>query len=78
MEAAAADAGNRPRENFWERRFLTAGQVAERLGVNAATVYRAVQREELPAVQLGGPRHTIRIPEDEFLAWLFSEGEGAE
>jgi excisionase family DNA binding protein len=77
MEAAAANAGNRPQGGFRERRFLTAGRVAERLGVNTATVYRAVQRGEVPAVQLGGPRHTIRIPEDEFMEWLFSDGEGA-
>lgn len=77
MRGNETDAADRPRDHFSERSFLTAGQVADRLGIDKATVYRAVARGEVPAVQFGGPRHSIRIPEDEFMAWLFSEGESA-
>ena len=52
-------------------------EVAERLGVDRSTVYRLVQAEQLPAIQLRGPGSTVRIDEAEFEAWLHQEGGAA-
>jgi excisionase family DNA binding protein len=41
--------------------FLTPQQVAYRLGVGVHSVYRAVNRGELPAIRLV-PRGAIRVP----------------
>jgi excisionase family DNA binding protein len=56
-------------------RLLTVPQVAERLGVNRTTVYRLIHENELPAVRLrgGSKRAPLRIPEDEFLSWLYAD-----
>jgi excisionase family DNA binding protein len=43
--------------------FLTPKQVAHRLGVGVHSVYRAVDRGELPAVRLSA-RGAIRVPAD--------------
>lgn len=73
MQSNATDASARP----WGRQnFLRPIELADRLGVDKATVYRAVKRGDVPAVQFGGKGHSILIPEAEFMAWLFSEGEG--
>jgi excisionase family DNA binding protein len=58
-------------------RLLTVPQVAERLGVDRTTVYRLIHEKELPAVRLrrGPKRAPLRIPEDEFEAWLFADPE---
>lgn len=37
-----------------ERTFLTVGEVAKRFGVNSTTVYRLVQRGEIPGFKVGG------------------------
>jgi excisionase family DNA binding protein len=62
-------------------RLLTVPQVAERLGIDRSTVYRLIHENELPAVRLrrGPKRSPLRIPEDEFEAWLFAyaDPEGA-
>ena len=49
--------------------FLTVSEVARRLRVHEATIYRRVSAGEIPALRLGehGP---LRIPADEFEAWL--------
>jgi excisionase family DNA binding protein len=52
-------------------------EVAERLGVDKSTVYRLVQAEQLPAIQLRGRGSTVRIDEAEFEAWLYNEGGAA-
>jgi excisionase family DNA binding protein len=51
--------------------------VAERLGVDRTTVYRLIHENELPAVRLrrGPKRAPLRVPEDEFEAWLFANPE---
>ena len=41
--------------------FLTAHQVAVRLKLHEATIYRLIQRQELPAIKIGG---SYRIPAD--------------
>jgi excisionase family DNA binding protein len=58
-------------------RLLTVPQVAARLGVSRVTIYRLIHENELPAVRLrGGPKRApLRIPEDEFEAWLFADPE---
>jgi excisionase family DNA binding protein len=50
-------------------------EVAQRLDVDPSTVYRLVQRGLLPAMQIGGRGHTVRIDEGELEAWLYDEGE---
>ena len=49
--------------------FLTVAEVARRLRVHEATIYRKITSGELPALRLGehGP---LRIPADELEAWL--------
>jgi excisionase family DNA binding protein len=48
---------------------LSVGEVAERLGVHRATVYRYVHEGELPALRLGedGP---LRVRSDVVERWL--------
>lgn len=53
--------------------YLTAGEVAERLQVSRATIYRLIGNGQLPAFQLGGPGSTFRISERELEAWLRGE-----
>jgi len=63
---AAANAADRPQG----RRFLSAAEVAEELGVDVTTVYRLAKSGGLPALQLrkNGP---LRIPEGEYRRWLY-------
>ena len=49
-------------------RLLTAGEVADQLGISAKTVLRWVRRGELPAIRL--PSGAIRFREREVEAWL--------
>jgi excisionase family DNA binding protein len=49
-------------------RFLTARQVADRLGVAPDTILRWTRRGELPAVKL--PGGAVRFREDELEMWL--------
>jgi excisionase family DNA binding protein len=72
VQPAATDAANRA-----QGRLLRVADVAERLGVDPSTVYRLVQRGELPALQIGGRGHTVRIDENELQAWLYDEGDAA-
>src|SRR5262249_18377899 len=50
-------------------KLLKASELAERWGLHRATVYRLVQRGELPALRIGG---SIRIDPAEAQAWLWS------
>ena len=52
--------------------FLTVSEVARRLRVHEATIYRKVSAGEIPALRLG-ERGPLRIPADEFERWLFEE-----
>jgi excisionase family DNA binding protein len=45
-----------------EHRHLFVAEVALRLGISAHNVRRKVAAGELPAVRLGGPGNSIRIP----------------
>jgi excisionase family DNA binding protein len=60
------------------RPLLTVPEAARRLRVSEKTIRRRIARGEIPAVQLGGPRSPVRIPEDELERWLFGNpGEAA-
>ena len=50
--------------------FLAVGEVARRLRLHEATIYRRVSAGEIPALRLGehGP---LRSPADELEAWLY-------
>jgi excisionase family DNA binding protein len=52
-------------------------EVAARLGVHRNKAYRLIETGELPAFQLGGRRHTVRIDELEFERWLYGGEDGA-
>jgi excisionase family DNA binding protein len=52
-------------------RLLTVDQVAERLAVSRALVYRLISDGTLPAVQLNGRGSTLRVAAHELEAWLF-------
>jgi excisionase family DNA binding protein len=51
-------------------RLLKADEVAARWGLHRATVYRLVQRGELPALRIGG---SIRIDPREAERWLYGD-----
>ena len=51
--------------------FLTVSEVARRLRVHEATVYRRVAEGSLPAVRVGEGFGPIRIAADELEAWLY-------
>jgi excisionase family DNA binding protein len=45
-----------------EHRYLSVAGVAMRLGISADSVRRKVAAGQLPAVRLGGPGNSMRIP----------------
>jgi excisionase family DNA binding protein len=54
-------------------KLLTVGEVALRLRQAETTVRRKIAEGEIPAVKIGaGPRAPIRVPLEEFQAWLFA------
>jgi excisionase family DNA binding protein len=48
-------------------RLLSVDEAARELGVHPVTVHRWVRDGQLPAIQPGGPGHTVRIFERELL-----------
>ncbi|MCR5237372.1 MAG: helix-turn-helix domain-containing protein [Lachnospiraceae bacterium] len=46
---------------------LTATDVKERLGIGINKARALMKLKDFPAIRLGG---TIRVPEDEFEAWI--------
>ena len=46
----------------YEHRYLSVAEVALRLGLSAHAVRRKIAAGQLPAVPLGGPHNSIRIP----------------
>lgn len=53
-------AGEKPRDQLGEVRFLTVAEVASLMRVSKMTVYRLVHGGELPAVRVG---RSFRVPE---------------
>jgi excisionase family DNA binding protein len=60
-----------------EPRLLRVAEVAERLDQHPSTIYRKLERGELPGLQLGGRKAGIRIDEAELEAWLRPRGRRA-
>ena len=42
---------------------MTSDQVAARLAISKATVYRLVATNDMPAIRLGGAGHSLRVDE---------------
>lgn len=60
MPSPPNDATNRPRG-----RLLKVSEVAAMLNVDRGTIYWRIAAEDIPAVQLGGRKTSIRVPEDD-------------
>jgi excisionase family DNA binding protein len=56
-----------------KKSLLTVDQVAARLQISKATVYRMIAAGTLPALQLNGRGSSLRISERELAEWLFSD-----
>jgi excisionase family DNA binding protein len=67
MQPSATNAADRPQGRG---RFLRVRDVAEKLDVDKALVYRLIESGQLPAFQLGGRGCSIRIDESELDAWI--------
>jgi excisionase family DNA binding protein len=59
----------------YESDYLSIREAAVMLDVAPITIRRKIEAAELPAVQLGGPGTSIRIPRDALQAWLWATGE---
>jgi excisionase family DNA binding protein len=76
--ATAAELSERVAEELSEamttvahtRVLLTVKEVAARLRLHPMTVRRLIRAGVLPAVQLGGKGHAVRVPEAELAGWL--------
>jgi excisionase family DNA binding protein len=60
-----------------EDTLLTVCEAAKAARVSAPTMYRLVERGQVPAIRVGEGSGPIRIPADEFRAWLYGPPEGA-
>ena len=58
-------------------RLLTVNEVAQRLRVSRATVYRMIRTGKVPALQLGTMGASLRVDEAELEQWLNGPGEAA-
>ena len=55
----------------------TVKQLAEFLGVKPGTVYKMVERDEIPAVRLGQHGRTLRFRQEQVNAWLAGVGRNS-
>lgn len=55
----------------------TVKQLAAFLGVRPGTVYKMVERGELPAVRLGQHGRTLRFRREQVEAWLAGKGQSS-
>jgi excisionase family DNA binding protein len=53
-----------------ELNLLTIREASALLKQSERSVRRKVRSGEIPAIRLGGPGSSLRIPEDELEAWL--------
>jgi excisionase family DNA binding protein len=51
-------------------KLLRVTEVADRLRLSRQSVYRKIERHDLPALRLGEGTASLRISEDELEAWL--------
>jgi excisionase family DNA binding protein len=51
-------------------KLLRVDEVADRLRLSRQSVYRKIERHDLPALRLGEGTTSLRISEDELEAWL--------
>jgi excisionase family DNA binding protein len=56
---------------------ITVKEAAFMAGVTPMTIWRKVHSGEIPAIQLGGPHTSLRIVKDDYVEWLFGEGDEA-
>ncbi len=55
------------------RGLLTVREAAGEARVAPVTIYRAIGRGECPAVRVGELRGPLRVPAEEFRAWLLGD-----
>jgi excisionase family DNA binding protein len=55
---------------YERKKMLRIGDVATRLDCSETTVRRLIASGQIPAVQLGGPGHSLRVGEAALEAWL--------
>lgn len=48
-------------------------EAAQLAGVSYATIWRLIQRGEVPAIRVGNETGPLRIPREEFRRWLYAE-----
>jgi excisionase family DNA binding protein len=53
---------------------LTVKETAIRLPLHEMTVRKLIREGRIPAVQLGGKGHSLRVPEAELNEWLYGKG----
>jgi excisionase family DNA binding protein len=58
-----------------EGSLLTVKEAAALLGLHPMTVRKMIRQQRLPAVQIGGPGTSVRIPADELEQWLYGQQE---
>lgn len=63
-----------PRAESEDALLLTVAQAARKLGIGERTIWRLLQRGELPATRVG---RIVRIPVRELEVWIASRTEGA-
>jgi excisionase family DNA binding protein len=56
---------------------ISVQQAAKLAAVSPATIYRLVQRREVPAFRVGNGHGPIRLPREGFTDWLYDETRGA-
>jgi excisionase family DNA binding protein len=59
-------------------RLLTVDEVADRLRLNRASIYRYIRHDGLPHMRLGGELGPIRVREDDLEVWLQQCHNGPE
>jgi excisionase family DNA binding protein len=54
-----------------ESQLLTVGEVSELFGMSKKSIYRRIERGEIPAIKLGdGPQAPLRIDRNALADWL--------
>jgi excisionase family DNA binding protein len=59
------------------RELLTVKETAQLLGLHPMTVRKMIAQGRLPALQLGGPGTSVRVPADELEQWLYGPEDAA-